>query len=108
MISRDAHPLACAAVSQVDVFFGQDDLLWANAFPAPRFGLGAFRRALSHLYEEATRCPLTISAMYGKPTLKPYRLAKNVLDMQAQKEGEHSLDASIWIVLYSTMEHCYC
>eukprot|EP00892_Ulva_mutabilis_P008659 jgi/Ulvmu1/6165/UM028_0021.1 len=71
----------------VAVYFGQDDLLWSNSFHAPRFGLGAFRRALSHLHMEATQRALVIESIYGKPTPKPYKMAQCLLDKHARLSG---------------------
>ena len=38
----------------VKVYFSNPDLLWANEYPAPRFGQGAFATALRTLHKEVT------------------------------------------------------
>lgn len=39
---------------QVDLFFSNPDLLWANEHSAPRFGQGAFMTCLEALYTKAS------------------------------------------------------
>lgn len=36
----------------VPIYFSNDDLLWANEYPHPRFGQGAFRRGIETVYKE--------------------------------------------------------
>jgi hypothetical protein len=54
------------------VYIGHADLLWANDFPRPRFGLGAFGVALETLYQRATGETLPVE-YYGKPLPGPFR-----------------------------------
>ena len=37
---------------RLEVFFSNPDVLWANEFPAPRFGQGGFVAALEGLYNK--------------------------------------------------------
>lgn len=76
-------------VPETPIYFSQDDLLWSNSYHLPRFGLGAFRRALEALYEARTGRPLPLGGMYGKPTGPTFRLARQRLDAQAREAGMH-------------------
>lgn len=72
---------------ETPIYFSQDDLLWPNAYHLPRFGLGAFRRALETLYEARTGRGLPMKGMYGKPTATTFALARQRLDEQARQAG---------------------
>ncbi|GMH41606.1 hypothetical protein BSKO_09516 [Bryopsis sp. KO-2023] len=65
----------------VEVFFSHADLLWANDFPAPRFGQGAFSLAFESLYKATTGKSAPVTC-FGKPTPSPYRLAEKLLMKQ--------------------------
>eukprot|EP00803_Ostreobium_quekettii_P010448 evm.model.scf_1116.2 EVM.evm.TU.scf_1116.2 scf_1116:15222-17869(-) len=69
--------------SPVKVFFSHADLLWANDFPTPRFGQGAFVCALQALYKQTTGVPLPNVTFFGKPHPSQYRLVEEVLEHQA-------------------------
>ncbi|KAL4440223.1 hypothetical protein ABPG75_003224 [Micractinium tetrahymenae] len=69
-----------------EVFFSNPDLLWANEFPQPRFGQGAFSACLETLYEKVTGKPLK-AHHFGKPHAAPYLLAEQLLLAQAQALG---------------------
>jgi len=70
----------------VPVYIGHADLLWANDFPRPRFGLGAFGIALEALYERATGEKLPVE-YYGKPLPAPFRMVEQLLSEQAALLG---------------------
>ncbi|PSC67257.1 HAD-superfamily subfamily IIA hydrolase [Micractinium conductrix] len=70
----------------VEVYFSNPDLLWANEFPTPRFGQGAFSACLEALHEKVTGEPLR-ARHYGKPHAAPYLLAEQLLLRQAQALG---------------------
>ncbi len=57
----------------VKLFFSNPDLLWANEFPRPRYGQGAFSTALNALHIQLTGNPLQQAVWYGKPNPEPYR-----------------------------------
>lgn len=46
------RPPAAEHAGRVRVYFSNPDLLWANEFPAPRFGQGALQTALKALHQE--------------------------------------------------------
>ena len=41
---------------EVPVHFSNPDMLWANEFPVPRLGQGAFAACLQTLHEEVSPC----------------------------------------------------
>lgn len=88
----------------VKVFIGSGDLLWANDFPSPRFGLGAFSIAFQSLYK-SLKGNLPQIVHYGKPTVLPFRSvptrrmettvfrwAEKLLTEQAKQLGKDALD----------------
>ena len=81
--TTDGH----AGGDDTPIYFSQDDLLWPNSYQLPRFGLGAFRRALETLYEARTGRGLPMRGMYGKPTAATFALARQRLDEQARQAG---------------------
>lgn len=74
------------------VYFSNPDLLWANEFPQPRFGQGAFSACLEALYEKVAGEPLR-AHHFGKPHATPYRLAEQLLLAQAKALGVELPDA---------------
>lgn len=74
-------------IAYPDVIFSNPDLLWANDYPAPRFGQGAFAIALQALYKEVTGGSLPSSAVFGKPHAVQYRLVEDRLVQQAVALG---------------------
>ncbi|GAB4814223.1 hypothetical protein N2152v2_001269 [Parachlorella kessleri] len=75
------------AAPPVEVFFSNPDLLWANEFPTPRFGQGAFAACLEALHEKMTGVPLQAKRVFGKPNPKPYELIEDLLLQQARELG---------------------
>lgn len=69
-----------------EIYFSNPDLLWANEFPAPRLGQGAFSACLETLYKEVTGRPLK-AHHFGKPHAAPYLLAEQLLLAQAEALG---------------------
>jgi hypothetical protein len=88
---RPHPPNTDAHVPETPIYFSQDDLLWPNSYQLPRFGLGAFRRALETLYHARTGRGLPMKGMYGKPTASTFVLARRLLDEQARQRGVDSL-----------------
>ena len=79
---------ACENDPLVQVYFSNPDLLWANEFPLPRFGQGAFAACLETLYSKlAGGDSLPHKTVYGKPNPAPYNLIEGVLVEQAQALG---------------------
>lgn len=72
----------------VQIYFSNPDLLWANEFPLPRFGQGAFAACLETLYSNLTGGDsLPHKTVYGKPNPAPYSLIERVLGEQARALG---------------------
>jgi ribonucleotide monophosphatase NagD (HAD superfamily) len=68
------------------VFFSNPDLLWANEWPAPRFGQGAFGVCLAALHAAASGRPLRATT-FGKPGGDAFRLALGALRSHAAALG---------------------
>eukprot|EP01025_Chloroclados_australasicus_P032461 TRINITY_DN32926_c1_g1_i1.p1 TRINITY_DN32926_c1_g1~~TRINITY_DN32926_c1_g1_i1.p1 ORF type:complete len:341 (+),score=36.28 TRINITY_DN32926_c1_g1_i1:42-1064(+) len=68
----------------VPVYFSNPDLVWANEFPVPRFGQGAFAKALNALYKELTGEQIRNQTYFGKPNPAPYALAQQILEQESQ------------------------
>lgn len=62
----------------IPIIFSNNDLLWANEYPVPRFGQGAFRIAVEALYQ-ATNGVALESTILGKPFRVSYDYAHQVL-----------------------------
>eukprot|EP00210_Caulerpa_lentillifera_P005945 g5680.t1 len=75
----------------VGVYVGSGDLLWANEFPIPRYGLGAFTLAFRTLFEAYTGTQPNIT-YFGKPTLIPFRLTEKLLMKQMSWLGGEKLE----------------
>jgi len=75
----------------VKLYFTNPDFLWANEFPFPRFGQGAFRLALESIYQQLTGKPLPY-IQYGKPCTVQYRFMENLLRKQALSKGYTDLE----------------
>ncbi|KAK9477103.1 HAD-like domain-containing protein [Lipomyces japonicus] len=60
------------------VYWSNNDLLWANEYPLPRFGQGAFRTAVERVFKDYTSQSLN-STIIGKPHLFTYEYAAEVL-----------------------------
>eukprot|EP01026_Neomeris_dumetosa_P056524 TRINITY_DN5171_c0_g1_i7.p2 TRINITY_DN5171_c0_g1~~TRINITY_DN5171_c0_g1_i7.p2 ORF type:complete len:250 (-),score=25.60 TRINITY_DN5171_c0_g1_i7:593-1342(-) len=71
----------------IPIYFSNPDLVWANDFPLPRFGQGAFSTALNTLYQEVTGKPLQNQYYYGKPNAAPYQLAERILIKESEMLG---------------------
>jgi HAD superfamily hydrolase (TIGR01456 family) len=70
----------------VEVFFSNPDLLWANEWPAPRFGQGAFGACLAALHAAAAGRPLRATT-FGKPGAEAFHLALGALRAHAAALG---------------------
>jgi ribonucleotide monophosphatase NagD (HAD superfamily) len=68
-------------------------LLWANQFPSPRFGQGAFAACVETLFERVTGIQLA-KTFYGKPNPEPYALVERLLHNQAKYLGHHWVPTS--------------
>ena len=69
----------------VEAHFSCGDLVWANDWPAPRLGQGAFGAALRAVYREVTGGHDLGVTMYGKPMRAPYALAEAALAAEAAR-----------------------
>ncbi|EME28940.1 hydrolase family protein / HAD-superfamily protein isoform 1 [Galdieria sulphuraria] len=76
---------------EVQVYFTNPDFIWANEFPFPRFGQGAFRLALEKIYQELVGKPLPY-IQYGKPCAVQYRFMEDLLRKQAISQGYTDLE----------------
>lgn len=75
----------------VRVYVGSGDLLWANEFPVPRYGLGAFTLAFHSLFKAYTGTAPKIT-YFGKPTVSPFKLTERLLEEQVRGLGGGRLD----------------
>lgn len=64
---------------QPRLFFGCDDLLWANEYHLPRLGQGAFKKALEGVWREVTGGSELSCITIGKPFPITYAFAEGVL-----------------------------
>ncbi|PBP25490.1 hypothetical protein BUE80_DR003626, partial [Diplocarpon rosae] len=62
------------------LYFSNPDLLWAAAYPLPRFGQGAFQAALTAVWRQATSQPKLHCVTIGKPYRASYKYAEKVLN----------------------------
>eukprot|EP00879_Flechtneria_rotunda_P010290 GHRR01010758.1.p1 GENE.GHRR01010758.1~~GHRR01010758.1.p1 ORF type:complete len:345 (+),score=111.87 GHRR01010758.1:1674-2708(+) len=86
----------------IELYFSNPDLLWAAAYPRPRFGQGAFSTALVALHKQMTGRPIPNVKWFGKPNPEPYRLAEQLLAAQAIKLGLVDTADAASIALTST------
>lgn len=66
----------------IPILFSNNDFLWANDYPLPRFGQGAFRIAVEALYSEFNQLKpheKLRSTIFGKPFKVQYDFAHSVL-----------------------------
>lgn len=63
---------------ETHVIFSNNDWLWANEYPDPRYGQGLVRFLFERLYEEEIGKPLN-KTILGKPTKFAYDFAHHVL-----------------------------
>lgn len=75
----EGHTSDSLADPAVPIFFSNDDLLWANSYPIPRFGQGAFRITVEALYKQLTHGAHLKSTIIGKPHKLTYEYADAVL-----------------------------
>lgn len=69
------------------LYFSNPDVIYANEFPAPRFGQGCFAAALSAVYAAVNNNPIPAFKVFGKPHPEPYRLMEGLLLQQARLIG---------------------
>ncbi|KXZ41884.1 hypothetical protein GPECTOR_252g631 [Gonium pectorale] len=86
--ARSPAAAAVAGSPPVKLYFSNPDLLWANEFPRPRFGQGAFAHMVLSLHSRLTGGgrPHHVT-FFGKPNPQPYRLAERLLLAQALRMG---------------------
>jgi HAD superfamily hydrolase (TIGR01456 family) len=65
-------------IPAIPIHFSNNDLLWANDYPVPRYGQGAFKTIVDSLYEQTTGHKLQ-SFMSGKPYRSTYEFADRLL-----------------------------
>ncbi len=82
---NNSHPSLHTGPS-IPIYFSNPDLLWANQYPLPRFGQGAFKILIEGLYRATTGHKLK-STSIGKPHGRTYQFAERVL-----REYLHSRD----------------
>lgn len=63
----------------IPIIFSNDDFIWANDYPIPRFGQGAFRMVVETLYKKVNNCSEMDSLILGKPYAIQYDYAKKAL-----------------------------
>jgi hypothetical protein len=106
----------------VRIIAAQNDLLWSNGFPVPRFGLGAFVASLRTLVAAAAASTGRVAAgsagasvgawpeveYFGKPTAAPYRLAERLLRQQIDDLGAKFCSACTRTSKRSVMQSLHC
>lgn len=103
ILKRDSPPSSedqAGEDLQPPIYFSNPDLLWANEFPRPRFGQGAFQEAVKANYLRVTGKALNPN-VGGKPSRATFQYADRLLrsvahalDQQAA-EGSHSAAESL-------------
>lgn len=72
----------------IPIIFSNNDFVWANDYPLPRFGQGAFRITVESLYREANglkNAPGLVLTIMGKPFKLQYDFTHHVLIDWVQK-----------------------
>eukprot|EP00871_Galdieria_phlegrea_P005171 jgi/Galph1/5655/GphlegSOOS_G4233.1 len=85
-ICQNRLELPISSHPEIIVYFSNPDFLWANEYPFPRFGQGAFHMALQHIYRQLTGKELNY-IQYGKPNVIQYRYMEKLLTKQAIQLG---------------------
>lgn len=75
---RNPYNLISPEKPAVPIVFSNNDFVWANNYPLPRYGQGAFRLAIEALYRETNREHLS-STIMGKPFEIQYDFTHHVL-----------------------------
>eukprot|EP00744_Colponema_vietnamica_P008834 GILI01012590.1.p1 GENE.GILI01012590.1~~GILI01012590.1.p1 ORF type:complete len:342 (-),score=63.40 GILI01012590.1:52-1077(-) len=70
----------------VPIYFSGTDFEYTSEFPVMRYGSGAFRVCVEHLYQQVTGKQLKYT-LFGKPEVTSYRFAEHFLTTQAKKKG---------------------
>lgn len=66
--TKRAIPSENAHIPAIPIAFSNNDFLWANDYPLPRFGQGAFRMIIETLYKELNSTEETLQlTILGKP-----------------------------------------
>lgn len=71
----------------VPLYYSNPDIIYANEFPAPRFGQGCFAAALDAVYAAVNGHSIKQFTVFGKPHSEPYRLMEGLLLQQAKLIG---------------------
>lgn len=71
----------------VPLYYSNPDIVYANEFPAPRFGQGCFAAALDAVYAAINGHSVKHFTVFGKPHPEPYRLMEGLLLQQAKLIG---------------------
>ncbi|AOA61358.1 hypothetical protein PP7435_CHR1-0073 [Komagataella phaffii CBS 7435] len=66
-------------VPSVPILFSNNDFFWANDYPQPRFGQGAFKIAVDAIYNKINGTEKMQSMVFGKPEKVSYDYAHHVL-----------------------------
>ncbi|GBG77616.1 hypothetical protein CBR_g24062 [Chara braunii] len=80
-VAGDSNSISALAVpimpppTQLPLYFAADDFVYQAKFPAPRFGMGAFRIALQTIYERLAGKRLEYTS-FGKPYPPAFRAAE--------------------------------
>lgn len=70
----------------VPIVFSNNDFVWANDYPIPRFGQGMLRMCVERVWKEINGVDLT-STILGKPFKVQYEFAEKVLRNQVANVG---------------------
>ncbi|ODQ67755.1 HAD-superfamily hydrolase [Nadsonia fulvescens var. elongata DSM 6958] len=65
-------------IPAIPIHFSNNDMLWANDYPLPRFGQGAFRSIVQRLYKDLTGTDLVYTVI-GKPEAETYDFGYKML-----------------------------
>lgn len=86
--------------NQPALFFGCDDLFWANEYHLNRLGQGAFRKALEGIWSEITGGAKLRSTVIGKPHEATYAFAEGILShwVTGEVKGEREPLERVYMV----------
>ncbi|KAK9831392.1 hypothetical protein WJX81_000238 [Elliptochloris bilobata] len=71
----------------VPIFFSNPDMVYADDFPTPRLGQGAFAAAVQAVYEKVAGRPMESVNTFSKPSSLAFRLAASSLAAEAKEGG---------------------
>lgn len=95
LISKTNHPRGPSRIDRetgivspqaVEFFCTNNDLVWPNTYPVPRYGTRMFTTALQAVFKECYGLPIEI-LYFGKPQKATFDFCERVLKERAAKQG---------------------